>query len=201
MIESIKKYGGYYIGRYETGNLSKEEAVVKKMNTDIGSQTWYTMYEKSKNLTGKKENIKTSMIWGSLWDETLQWLVDTEAKISTGETIDYILIKDSTKWGNYKNATFEYTTISGGISIKNEDSNTKIPTGSAEYTKVNNIYDMAGNVWEWTLEAKSTDNRVYRGGQVGSYGSGSPVGYRYFHSQGPFAWGGDIGLRAILFIC
>ena len=38
MIESVKKYGGFYIGRYETGNLSQTEAVVKKMNTDIVSQ-------------------------------------------------------------------------------------------------------------------------------------------------------------------
>lgn len=33
-IESIKKYGGFYIGRYETGGLS-ETAVVRRMNTDL----------------------------------------------------------------------------------------------------------------------------------------------------------------------
>ena len=29
-IESIKRYGGFYIGRYETGNISTNEPVVKK---------------------------------------------------------------------------------------------------------------------------------------------------------------------------
>ena len=64
MIESVEKYGGFYIGRYETGDLSKEEFVVKKGNTDVTNQTWYTMYEKCKKLYNKNANIKTGMIWG-----------------------------------------------------------------------------------------------------------------------------------------
>ena len=39
MIKSVEKYGGFYIGRYETGDLSKEQVVVQKGNTDITSQT------------------------------------------------------------------------------------------------------------------------------------------------------------------
>ena len=39
MIYSVEKYGGFYIGRYETGDLSKEQVVVQKGNTDITSQT------------------------------------------------------------------------------------------------------------------------------------------------------------------
>ena len=198
MIESVKKYGGFYIGRYETGDLNQEEAVVQKMNTNIASQTWYVMYEKCKNLAGTNENVQTSMIWGSLWDETLQWLVDSEAKISTGETIDYTLISNSTNWGNYRNATFEYTTTSGGTSTKNTSSGARIPTGSADYTKANNIYDMAGNVWDRTLEADSTNNRVSRGGSSSSYGSSVPVRNR--GSGSPSDSAGNIGCRASLYI-
>ena len=198
MIESIKKYGGFYIGRYETGDLGKEEAVVKKMNTDINYQIWYTMYEKCKNLASAKENIETSMIWGSLWDETLQWLVDSEAKISTGEIIDYTLINNSTNWGNYSNATFEYRNTSGGTSTKNEGSNTRIPTGSAEYTKANNIYDLAGNVRDWTLEAYSTHYRVSRGGYYGISGSGSPASYRDYTYPTNNLY--NLGCRATLYI-
>ena len=196
MVESIKKYGGFYIGRYETGDLGKEEAVVKKMNTDINYQTWYTMYEKCKNLAGEKENIETSIISGSLWDETLQWLVETEAEISTGETIDYTLIEDSTKWGNYENATFEYTTTSGETSTKNESSSTRIPTGSAEYTKVNNIYDMAGNMWEWTLEVASA-NRIPRGND---YNSSSSSVSSYITPSNPTNGQIDRGSRCVLYI-
>ena len=199
MIESVKKYGGFYIGRYETGNLSQEEAVVKKMNTDIGSQTWYTMYERCKNLEGENENIQTSMIWGSLWDETLQWLVDTEAKISTGETIDYTLINNSANWGNYSNAEFEYTNTSGTTSTKNEGSITRIPTGSAEYTKANNIYDMAGNVFDWTLEAYSTDGRVCRGGHCSSDGSYRPARNRVISFYPTYSYD-NLGCRSALYI-
>ena len=199
MIESVKKYGGFYIGRYETGNLSQTEAVVKKMNTDIRSQTWYTMYEKCKNLEGTNENVETSMIWGSLWDETLQWLVDSEATISTGETIDYTLINNSTNWGNYSNATFEYTTTSGGTSTKS--SSTRIPTGSADYTKANNIYDLAGNVYDWTLEAYSTSYRVVRGGYYFYYGYNYPVRYRNISFDGnPTSSYDSNGCRASLYI-
>lgn len=34
-LESIEKYGGFYIGRYETGGLNKSVAVVRKMDNDI----------------------------------------------------------------------------------------------------------------------------------------------------------------------
>ena len=33
MIESVEKYGGFYIGRYETGDLNQDVAVVQKGNS------------------------------------------------------------------------------------------------------------------------------------------------------------------------
>ena len=183
MIESVKKYGGYYIGRYETGDLGKEKAVVKKMNTDINNATWYEMYELSKNLEGEKENVETSMIWGSLWDETLQWLLESGAQIQDGEggtreITESDINSNSSDWGNYYNVTFEYTNTNGGTSTKNESSSTRIPTGSTEYTKANNIYDLAGNVYDWTLEAYSPGYRVCRGGYCNFNGSSVPARHR-----------------------
>ena len=199
MIESIKKYEGFYIGRYETGDLGEENAVVQKMNADINNATWYKMYELCKNLAGENEIVVTSMIWGSLWDEILQWLLESEATISTGETIDYTLINNSTNWGNYTNSEFYYISTDGDIKKKGEDYWSKmypIPTGSTEYTKVNNIYDIAGNVSEWTLETYSTDKRVARGGDY--YMPWSVSSYRDYDSgEGE---GINYGCRAILYI-
>ena len=189
MIESVKKYGGYYIGRYETGDLGEEKAVVKKMNEELGGYindtyiTWYEMYEKSKNLEEEKENIETTMIWGSLWDETLQWLLESGAQIQDGEggtreITESDINSNSSDWGNYNNATFKYRTTSGGTSTKNEGSSTRIPTGSAEYTKANNIYDLAGNMFDWILEAYSTNGRIYRGGYYGGDGRFYPASNR-----------------------
>lgn len=185
IIESIKKYGGFYIGRYETGGLSST-AVINKMNTDIGSQNWYTMYKKCLTLKGNNNNITTMMITGSLWDETLDWLVSSETTNSEGTVLTYQLVgSNSTTFGNYYNATFNYIAKDAEMPTATETKETSksviIPTGSAEYTKTNNIYDMAGNVWEWTTEAYSTVVRVYRGGSYGDHGGDYPMAGRYYY--------------------
>ena len=154
MYESIKKYGGFYIGRYETGDLGKDVAVVRRMNTDINYQTWYTMYEKCKKLKGSNKNVQTGMIWGNQYDRTLMWLIESGNK--TKEQV----ISDSKDWGNYYNVSFEYENNSGSMVTKT--GSTRIPTGSSEFTKANNIYDLAGNVWDWTAEAYRTGYRVLR---------------------------------------
>ena len=173
MLASVEKYGGFYIGRYETGNLSKETAVVQKGNNDMASQTWYNMYKRCKNLKGKNTNVETGIAWGNQFDRTLAWLVET------GNKTKQEITDDSTSWGNYKNATFEYINSSGNTATKNKDSYTRIPTGSAEYTKANNIYDLSGNVWDWTMEACSTYYRVLRGGNYTFSGSDFPADSRY----------------------
>ncbi len=96
MIASIEKYGGFYIGRYETGNLSQAEAVVVKNNSDIGSQTWYTQYNKSKEVAANN-NVTTSMIWGCQWDAVMRWMWN-----QGGDKKTYTY--DSTGKGNYFDA-------------------------------------------------------------------------------------------------
>ena len=102
MIESVKKYKGFYVGRYENGNLSKKIPVIVKGNTDINSQDWYTVYKNCKNIKGKNTNVQTGMIWGNQWDRLLIWLIESKNK-----TIEEIC-KDSSSWGNYINSEFEY---------------------------------------------------------------------------------------------
>ncbi len=172
MVKSIDTYGGFYIGRYETGNLKQNVPVVVKMNTDIHSVNWYDTYKRSKRISGLNENVTTNMVWGIQFDEVLKWLIDTGSK--TNEEV----ATDSTSWGNYSNATFEYTNTSGGTSTKS--GSTRIPTGSSEYTNANNIYDLAGNVYEWTMEGNGSGSRCFRGGYFGITGSGSPASYRSF---------------------
>ena len=131
------------------------------------------MYKRCKNIKGDNTNVETGMIWGNQWDRTLMWLIETGNK--TKEQI----ADDSTSWGNYRNATFEYVNSSGSTTTKNENSRTRIPTGSTEYTKANNIYDLAGNVYDWTMEAGSAGSRVLRGGYYNGNGDEVPADYRY----------------------
>ena len=192
MVASVEKYGGFYIGRYETGNINQDTPVIQKGNTNISSQTWYNMYKRCKNIKGANTNVETGMIWGNQWDRTLMWLIETGSK--TKEQI----ADDSTSWGNYYNATFEYVNSSGSTATKNEGSSTRIPTGSAEYTKANNIYDLAGNVRDWTMEAYSTSYRVYRGGYYNYDGDYYPADVR--SSNLPTNSGNIYGCRSALYI-
>ena len=81
---------------------------------------------------------------GINWDTMLQWLIDSGSKSSSE------ISKDSTSWGNYSNDSF-----SNGA--------TGNYTGKWDEAKANNIYDLAGNNWEWTQERKGS-NYVARGG-------------------------------------
>ena len=191
IMESIKKYGGFYIGRYELG-YENNQAVVRKMNTNNNNINWYTSYKRCLTLKGNNDNIKTMMITGSLWDETLEWLVKSGATNSAGTALTYQLVESiSTTFGNYNNATFNYIAQNAEQPLETEtkavNTSTRIPTGSAEYTKTNNIYDMAGNVWEWTTEASSTYIRVYRGGNFYYHGSYSPMANRTYDNPSSYS--------------
>ena len=192
MVASVEKYGGFYIGRYETGNINQETPVVQKGNTNISSQTWYNMYKRCKNIKGDNTNVETGMIWGNQWDRTLMWLIETGSK--TKEQI----ADDSTSWGNYIDATFEYVNNSGSTATKNKNSSTRIPTGSTEYTKANNIYDLVGNVRDWTMEAYSASYRVLRGGSYDGVGTGYTADSRY--DGFPTDSYGSFGCRSALYI-
>ena len=155
------------------------------MEITIANQNWYTMYKKCLTLKGDNDNIKTTMITGSLWDETIEWLVKSGATNSEGTTLTYYLVgSDSTTWGNYLHATFKYIAKNSekpeATENKEINKSTRIPTGSAEYTKAKNIYDMAGNVRDWTTEVNSTYNRVCRSGEYSSSGSLFTATYRNF---------------------
>ena len=96
MLVSIKTYGGFYIGRYETGNISSKVPVVRKENGSINNVNWYLMYKRCKNLSGAKNNIQTGLIWGIEFDETFRWFVESGEK-----TMDEM--NSVNDWGNIGN--------------------------------------------------------------------------------------------------
>lgn len=199
IMESIKKYGGFYIARYELGYENNTTPVVKKMNTSNNYISWYTSYKRCLALKGSNNNITTMMITGSLWDETLDWLVSSGATNSEGTALTYqLVVSNSTTFGNYYNATFNYIAKDAEMPTATEpkaiSTSTRIPAGSAEYTKTNNIYDMAGNVWEWTTEAYSTGSRVSRGGYCDNDGYDGPMAGR--NSGGPSSYGSGLRLSS-----
>ena len=168
MIESISKYGGFYIGRYELS-----EAGVQKDKATLTNTNWYNLYKKCTELNAS-DKVETRMIWGCQWDVTMNWLISSGAKTSNEVN------KDSSSWGNYKDST-----ENAKVTVTEEDGTTtnkygsKQNTGYSEYWKANNIYDLAGNCFEWTQEAGYTHYRAVRGGNYSYSGSSNPGSNRY----------------------
>lgn len=154
-INSIETYGGFWIGRYETGNSETKLPVTKRMTKIDYTSNWYMAYKNIQRM-GTGENVKTSMLFGCLWDETLQWFIDTGSK-------KYEDMINSSSWGVYDGTTFDYKKADGTTVTKKANQSITVPTGSTEYSKNNNIYDMAGNNEDGTLEAIGY-YKVIRGG-------------------------------------
>ena len=194
MLNSVATYGGYYIGRYQAGDLSQATPVVKRINSDIHSQTWYTMWKKSPRISTGGANVH--MIWGIQWDETLKWLIDT------GEKTYAEIGSNSTSWGNYYNNSFTYyTNTSKSTATKDAFTYTRIPSGAYEGANANNVFDLAGNVSDWTLESSDSgtgDFRYLRGGGCSDKGYVSPAADR--GSDYPYNSYSIFGLRCTLYI-
>ena len=83
MVTSVDQYGGFYIGRYEiTGNVGSP---TEKAGEPMVDQNWYTFYNQCMTF-GKKNNngniiTESGMIYGALWDATMQWLAKNDIDV------------------------------------------------------------------------------------------------------------------------
>ena len=160
MIESIKEYGGFYIGRYELS-----EAGVQKNQPTITKINWYDSYKKCQELKAS-EKVKTEMIWGCQWDATCKFIANKGEKKN---------ITDSRTWGNYNNSEDKAAVVVTENGVEVNKFGVKQNTGYSEYWKANNIYDFAGNCSEWTQEATKPAYRENRGGVCVYDGSKYPA--------------------------
>ena len=175
MLKSVYENGGFWIGRYEAGitknRTSKDEEItaapLSKAGTVENPVYSYTYVRCSQAQTlasqlSTEKSYTSSLMFGVQWDLVLKHIeVKEVAKGTALATIQSALRSDSSSWGNY---------ASSGV----------ILTGSNETYKKMNIYDLAGNVWEWTLEYTSNTSFpcADRGGHYGNYGSDYPASSR-----------------------
>ena len=171
MSDSIKKYKGFYIGRYElTGTV---DAPTEKKGSVLSAKktgNWYYLYKACKGFT--KENVTSTMIYGVQWDATMEWLKQTKFA-GKPEEVD----TNSSSWGNY----------SGSLKY----------TGTEGY-EANKIYDLAGNYREWTQEVLSTICRVTRGGDYNFSGFIDPASDRDYSN--PSRYDSNYSSRTTLII-
>lgn len=180
-LESVKKYGGFYISRY---NIS--QGMDGKPQSIKGVKPWVDLrFAEVKELAASMEEneaIKSHLTYGAEYDSVLEWFIESKAR-----TVDEVVKEDSKAWGYHcEPKPLPPYNIPGG----NYEPITIVETGSSEAWCTNNIYDFAGNVGEWTQEqygeecdedecqALRYDNHVIRGNCYRYHTSDSPVAYR-----------------------
>jgi len=176
-FESVKKYGGFYISRYNISKSSKGKPQSVK-----GVMPWVSIdFNDAKQVASTIEDnkaVKSHLTYGAEYDSVLAWFIKSDAKTL------HEIAEDSTEWGNHWNT---------------EKSPKKVvETGSCEEWCANKIYDFAGNVDEWTQEQNESSYRVIRGGDYRYYGCNYPVAYRLCNCPNRYYL--NTGFRATLYI-
>ena len=212
-------------GTNSDGKYTIEGMPAPLSKADAYPYTWVTRTQ-AQNLAQNvnSETKASSLMFGIQWDLVLAFMSKDKAKITSTE----ILTKDSTTIGNYMNSAFQLSQTGKYAICLNYVANSKwntsttvtanfvdasrkkivqslegngilVTTGTSEQNKVMNMYDIAGNVVEWTLENSSPTYApcVYRGGgydNIGSSRSSSSYYDRYTDHTND-----GIGFRVSLF--
>ena len=216
--------------------ISQKNAVAVSKKMYAGSETvtsslvdsyaWDTIlawYEKVAKANGTTINCTASTGYGNYYDTTFGIPTNSQGQRPNKLSLKNVLYavhvyNTSTGWAKF-DSKYHYLTTevdTDEIDPKKQevDKNRtvyEIATGASDYTKVNNIYDMAGNMWEWTTEVgdhsvtnskpeNTTGNyAVLRGGGFYDSGSYSPVSYRHGYNDASWFFI-DIGFRVVLYI-
>ena len=191
---------------------------------DAYPYTYVTRTQAQNLASNVNSGTKTSsLMFGVQWDLVLAFMSKDTAKITSTD----VLTKNSTTIGNYRDSVFQlsqtgqYATMSGWklsstwnpsttattnfvdssrnkIAQSSDGNGILVTTGTSEKNKVMNIYDVAGNVWEWTLEKTSSTFYpcAFRGGGCVNTGSSLSAAYRSLDSADVSF---NLGFRVSLF--
>ena len=193
-----------------TGNIVEKANSIPYYHVD-----YYTAVEMSRRLYDNNSYVQSGLITGTQWDMMMKFLSDSS---------DYSDMK-STNWGNYDNVSLSnlrgyYTNVNTSNAstdgFKDASSFTTnsgtsswviLTTGSTSQVLRKGLYDVAGNLWEWTQEASYVANLGYnttyntynlRGGSFHNAYASRPACYRgYGYAPGANT---NFGFRPVLYI-
>lgn len=189
--EQIKKYGGFYIARYEAGISEKDLEEIYSLEKDYNfvqvteqnnmtqynpvskrdSQIWnFIEYKNAKKVSEEMyqtENVRSGLMTGRQFDTIMRWAD------CTGYSLN-----NATSWGNFFDTTGIIYTGRYASYLRKKSEDWKIKdyglkekeniiftgTGEVQEAKMNEIYDIAGNVFEFTTDLYKGKVAIVRGG-------------------------------------
>ncbi len=204
---SVDAYKGFYIGRYEAGDKESTgttKATFRTSSSDTSNSVTIKADQVPYNYVTRTQAVslaegfatkqgykaKTKLVSSYAWDTTIAFIEKTVNNYGS-----------SSSQGNYSNTSVTYKDItdeSKPEKTKAENSSLLVATGQT--TPVCNIYDMGGNVFQWTTESFSDPifPYVFRGGCYYDGFAAFPAGTR-IKDSGKGAYGTN-GFRLTLFM-
>ena len=170
MVESVKKNNGFFVSRYEIGNLHGSVPVSKANESDISNMCWTDGYNQIKKMYDSS-NVSAEMLWGCQYDAIMIWMYDSDSK--------------------------EKYFVENTDSVCNR-SKTIMPTANSENYSQKNIYDIIGNVAEFTQEAAYKSSRICRGGSYDYESTSSTNNMLVREQRGITGEYSNVGFRAFL---
>ena len=181
IVNSGWTYSGWSVNSYTiSGKISSKADEIPYYHADYD-----TAVQMANNMY-KTDYVQSGLVTGTMWDAMMNFIGSSNVS--------------STSWGNYLNtqitlASGKYRAISSdgsetasnvwtdGAGFKtNKTTRYLLTTGSSEEVKQKNLYDVAGNLWEWTQEASFHDyssaskrNNILRGGGFDNSYSDNPA--------------------------
>ena len=174
-------------------NYTSDKVTSGKITCKAGEIPYYhanyqTAVDMSKAMYSESKYVESGLVTGTQWDMTLKFI---------SKQSDYSDVKSS-PWGNYTDGQVTYNKGQGryiGVDGSNGIESGSFTTSDKEYhlgirttassegAKKNNLYDIAGNLWEWTTESSYPSDKtgtfnMLRGGSFSKNYLDYPVCFR-----------------------
>lgn len=169
--ETLSKYGYASKEQFLETMQTEYNNMADSVNTNKGF--YIARYETSVDENGNVQSKKGVLPWSGNW---IKWYNLYEKQ----KTFNSSSVQSSMIWGSQYDAMLNWV-----ISNKNNnllgisrDETGKVACGSNEKDVINNIYDLTGNTFEWTLTSGAQLNaRMRKGGDFQNVGNASTRGY------------------------